>query len=297
MMSSGQLQWLEQINPQVHDVWWGRWKPGTIEPRRTLIDHELVLFAEGVCEVELADQRVSCPRGTFLVIPPGVPHVTRGGALPITRYCVHFDWITSRPAPQTMLWSFPPKPFDRSLARLAPRIVPNTLLRGSYKPKMKIDRLMKTLCSRWRAPGSSERHLCRPLLLDVLLQLFIDLSPRSVGEPPIELAERVRHMLSDFPPAKRVDSIMAEIETLGYSYAHVCRAFTKRYGIGPLRYVTQSRMDYARVMLQENKMKVVAIANELGYKDVGYFIRVFRHYVGSTPGEYARTAADTTSLI
>jgi AraC-like DNA-binding protein len=281
-------EWLNRLNPQVHEVWFGQWTPATIEPMRRLIDHELVLFGQGTCEVELADVRIPCPPGTFLIVPPGTPHTTRAGTVPVVRYCAHFDWISSRPQPMARLWSFSPDWYDGRRARPAPGFVPPGLHSGTYDRSSNIEAIMKDMHQRWRSGDVSERSTCRPLLLEVLLRLFTDGRPKNSTPPVEDLAAQTRNLLDGLPYAGHARSIIATLESQGYTYAYLCRQFTSRYGISPLRYVTNRRMEKAKALLQDGGgMKVLAVAAHLGYADVGYFIRTFRRYTSSTPKEYA----------
>jgi AraC-like DNA-binding protein len=282
--------WMSLINPQVHDVWLGNWKPGTIEPVRRLIDHELVIFAQGTCEVQLGQQRMTCPPGTFIIVPPGMEHSTRAGAESVLRYCAHFDWTMSRRPPTTRLWSFSPDWYDCRRARPAPAFIPKRILGGAFEEGAKIESLMKELFHRWRTGGPLEKASCRPLLLEVLLRLFTQAAPKPVAAASDDVAVRVRELLDSLPYRDVDRSIVNTLESLGYSYAYLCRRFTRRYGISPLQYVLHARMERAKTLLQDGGLKVLAVAAELGYQDVGYFIRTFRKYTGSTPRRFSQRA-------
>jgi hypothetical protein len=190
------LSWINHINPQVHDVWLGKWKPGTIEPARRLIDHELVIFAEGTCEVQLGEQRITCPAGTFIIVPAGVQHATRAGQESVVRYCAHFDWTMSRPPPTTRLWSFSPEWYDRRHVRPAPAFIPKEILGGKFDDSAKVEGMMKELFHRWRAGSQFEQATCRPMLLEVLLKLFTPANPRYSAVAGEDVAAQLQLRLS-----------------------------------------------------------------------------------------------------
>jgi AraC-like DNA-binding protein len=253
-----------------------------------LIDHELMLFARGTCEIQLGETRHACLSGTFLIVPPGMPHATWAGAAPVVRYCAHFDWTMSRPPPTGRLWSFSPEWYDRRRACLAPPFIPPGVLGGTFDEGSTIESLMKEMFHRWRSGGPEDRATCRPLLLEVLLRLFTRRKTGVVPSASHHVAARVRELLDSLPHRDFDRSIVTALESLGYSYAYLCRQFTARYGIPPSRYVMQARMERAKTLLREGGMKVWAVAGELGYEDAGYFIRAFRKYTGSTPREFSQ---------
>lgn len=284
------MDWWNRINPQVHETWHGRWKQGLVEPLRTLRDHELVVFTEGVCEVEKEGQKWVCPAGTALVVPPGVLHTTRAVRGPVYRYCVHFDWLWTRRAQTDMPgWVYWPAQPKRKTLHGAPAFLGELSFYGSFdmghSPAVS---LVQTLCHRWISGRADDRHSCRALLLEALIRLFVpaDQDPRDRNEGD-DLAFQVRVLLHGLQQGR--DSIVETLPKLGYSYEHLCRVFTGKFGISPLRYLTYQRMERAKQLLREPGRKIAGVAGELGYEN-GYFIRSFRQYMGMTPGEYARQA-------
>lgn len=51
-------------------------------------------------------------------------------------------------------------------------------------------------------------------------------------------------------------------------------------------YVDQVRINHAIELLMDNKLKVYEIAERVGYKNVDYFHKKFKKYVGVSPAEY-----------
>ena len=57
------------------------------------------------------------------------------------------------------------------------------------------------------------------------------------------------------------------------------------------QYITMERLVRARMLLQRGEAVAVA-AEECGFTDSAYFIRVFRKYYGITPAKYRRQCAE-----
>ena len=72
----------------------------------------------------------------------------------------------------------------------------------------------------------------------------------------------------------------------GYNSAYLGKIFNKSVGESFNSYVDQVRIKRAIELLMENKMKVYEIAERVGYKNVDYFHKKFKKYVGVSPAEY-----------
>lgn len=67
---------------------------------------------------------------------------------------------------------------------------------------------------------------------------------------------------------------------------YLCRLFRKRLGMRPLEYITQRRIQQAKVYLREGEKTIKEIALEVGYTDAGYFSAVFKRSEGMSPSKY-----------
>jgi two-component system response regulator YesN len=74
----------------------------------------------------------------------------------------------------------------------------------------------------------------------------------------------------------------------GYNSAYLGKIFSKTVGENFNSYVDQVRIKHAIELLVENKHKVYEIAEMVGYKNVDYFHKKFKKYVGESPAEYRK---------
>lgn len=68
--------------------------------------------------------------------------------------------------------------------------------------------------------------------------------------------------------------------------AHLGRLFRETLGCSPIQFVLRTRIQCAQRLLMTTTNSVNAIAGDVGFNDVSYFIRVFRQKIGFTPQEY-----------
>ena len=74
----------------------------------------------------------------------------------------------------------------------------------------------------------------------------------------------------------------------GYNSSYLGKIFNKNVGESFNSYVDQVRIKHAIELLVENKHKVYEIAELVGYKNVDYFHKKFKKYVGESPAEYRK---------
>lgn len=71
--------------------------------------------------------------------------------------------------------------------------------------------------------------------------------------------------------------------SLGMSYTVFRRLFQKETGHAPLAYQLLTRINRARVLLQQTDLSVTEIAHQTGFSNVFYFSKMFSKHAGQTP--------------
>ncbi len=69
---------------------------------------------------------------------------------------------------------------------------------------------------------------------------------------------------------------------------HLSREYRKTFGSTLLNDLTAKRISHAKSMLRFSSDSIESIAQNCGFQDAGYFIKVFRKSEGMTPLEYRR---------
>lgn len=76
----------------------------------------------------------------------------------------------------------------------------------------------------------------------------------------------------------------------GYNSAYLGKIFSKTVGVNFNSYVDSIRISHSKELLLQNKLKVYEISEIIGYKNVDYFHKKFKKYVGVSPAEYRKLA-------
>jgi len=96
------------------------------------------------------------------------------------------------------------------------------------------------------------------------------------------MLKKARQMLVD-----RVDLPVSKIaELCGVSQSGLRSGFVQVYGISPMQYRVEMKLQKAKFLLEATDKSVAQIADELGFYDEAYFCKVFRKRVGCSPRKY-----------
>ncbi len=107
--------------------------------------------------------------------------------------------------------------------------------------------------------------------------------PLVVANAKKYIQERYREQLSLDEAAKAVNA----------STRHFCKVFKQATGITFTDYLSRVRVEKAKAMLKNMKLRVSEIAFEVGFESISQFNRSFKRVVGQTPTDYRRRYAKT----
>lgn len=77
-------------------------------------------------------------------------------------------------------------------------------------------------------------------------------------------------------------------QNFSFSKEHIIRIFKKNYGITPHRYILESKIRLAMIMLKTTDMRIDEIAEKLSFSDSHHFSTQFKKLMGCKPSAYRR---------
>lgn len=282
-------EWLARVSPIVHHAGSVRMGHGIINPWREIGDHELFLFDRGRAMMTVNEQQLTCDSPWFVIIPPATRHISHCLSDAVDIHWCHFNWVYDTEE-STSTVTYAPQDAPPALIDRAPPFVPAMPLHGPL-PSTRILDIHARLVSMVRNRTDRATLVARGILLEELTELLAQPeTPREQPPPRIADPEDLRQALTaaahrPFDTAPPIEEILT---AGGGSYYHLERLFKERYDVSPHRYVSLIRLERARTLLRETDLPVSACARQLGYRDVGYFIRFFRTHVGMSPGRYRK---------
>lgn len=86
-----------------------------------------------------------------------------------------------------------------------------------------------------------------------------------------------------------LDTISTE---MNYSVSYLVKVFRYETGKSIKECITEKRIERAKELLSTKGMKIIDVANKVGYPNTRSFINIFKKYVGVTPGQYKEKLSD-----
>lgn len=142
--------------------------------------------------------------------------------------------------------------------------------------------LFKKLFSVWVAKNSGYYFECLSLLYQIFAQLqkenYIPNRQYQQIKPAIDYINE--HFLNE------KISVVFLANLCGISESYLKKLFLKKFGVPPVKYIIQMKMNYACDLLRYGQYSVTQIAEICGYSNVYYFSRQFKETFLITPTEF-----------
>jgi two-component system response regulator YesN len=95
----------------------------------------------------------------------------------------------------------------------------------------------------------------------------------------------IKYIDFNYPENLRLESIAP---LFGYNSSYLGKIFNKKMGMNFNSYLDYIRIENSKKLLLKKELKVYEIAEKVGYKNVDYFHKKFKKYVGESPAEFRR---------
>lgn len=150
------------------------------------------------------------------------------------------------------------------------------------KQSEKIKGLFKKTFSIWVAKNDGYYFECVSLIYKIFAELqkknYIPENQFLAIKPAIEYIEN--NFLDKKITAEELTSCCK------ISYPYIKKLFIKKFGIPPIKYSIQLKINYACDLLKSDLYTISQIAEMCGYNDIYFFSRQFKEYMGIAPTDF-----------
>ena len=287
--------------------------------------HELLYLRRGKCEFTINGKQVLVTKGSTLIIRPQVTHSVRVLEGPADMVVLYFGFSSDIAKAQEALKSKPKEVQPMSNGRLrggptVPFLQENVsslpleyfldFARGekdpvndnasylivSGKSRQAIGNLAERIMRESRQDAYAKDMMMQILTVELLITLSRALreeweeSLRVKNGKARELVLIARDYLDE-----NYERGVTVAETAAYvflSQGYFTRAFRDEFGISPMNYLMQIRIEAACRLLTQKEIKVSGIATQVGFSSPQRFNVAFRKQKGMTPMEYRHAYAE-----
>ncbi len=148
----------------------------------------------------------------------------------------------------------------------------------------KIKALFQKIFAIWVAKNDGYYFECVSILYKIFAEFqkknYISESQYNAIRPAIEYIEK--HFLDKKISAENLASCCT------ISYPYIKKLFVEKFGMPPIKYSIQLKINYACDLLRSGLYTITKTAELCGYSDIYFFSRQFKEYVGISPTEFLK---------
>lgn len=227
---------------------------------------------------------VQPPPPAVVAVPPAEPSPDAPDQAALWHAVDNDDLVAAHTTMDTYLdWLFGT---ERFLARQRLQPAEDLIVEfaNEFAPAQHQQVLQLALRHRSRHAGLVNRYQAQVHLEAMLAGLFAAVAVRSPRRRR-DLTDLLNHIERN---RTRAMSLHEAAEYLSVSASHLSKKFKAVTGRNFVAYVTEKRVERAKMMLTCTEMPILKIAVELDFHQVNYFSRVFKANTGVSPSEYRR---------
>lgn len=281
------------LNPYIRVAW--DFIANSLEwhiPTRVIFDYELIFVYSGEMEFILENQCFHVYPGEFVLIRPGQRHSLKSvGSELLRQPHIHFDLIEDAYSPQIYTLFRDYKDVDSTerkffrkdiLNEIYPEI-PSVIQLKNYKRIR--DLLMSIIHEKEKRMVYSDMHV-KGLFFQMFSLLLRELSFHE-EQPKTEDSsiawEVQKHLNANLEHTVSLDELSELIHVSKY---YLCRQFKKVFGVSPMQYHLDSRIEHAKYLLSYTSCSIGEIAERVGFQNIYSFSRAFKKKEHIPPSVY-----------
>ena len=139
-------------------------------------------------------------------------------------------------------------------------------------------------------------YLLKPIKPDMMTTVLKKLEVKLAGKVQEEVIEQkeekvpvIEHIITEIQEHYTENITLTELaKKYGISVGYLSSLIKENVGLSYSDYVTARRIQKAKELLEDERLSMEQIAEQTGFRDHFYFIKVFKKHTGITPGQYRK---------
>ncbi len=247
-------------------------------PPNRATNHLLIFLTEGEAVMRIGSESYRIVKEECLVVPAGQVFSFAQADVNRGYLCsFHPDFLASTFGPREALRAFD---FLQVWGNHCLSLGPAT---GGYA-----GHLLERMHAAYAGQGLQDPYLLRSYLAALLCELRIAYQPPAADKPQraVTLTNMFKEML--FAQVRTRQRVGEYAEALHVTPNHLNKAVKGVTGKSPSRWIDETLVLEAKVLLHQTDLSVGEVAAALGLFDPSYFTRLFRKHAGVTPGAFRK---------
>lgn len=293
---------LNYISPYVRRAWDGRLPHDWYLEERLIFDFEIVYIMEGEARVYVDGQEYTGTPGDVFFFRPNKIHAMKSvGEVSLRQPHVHFDFFYQDDSEQVYVpvWRFTDYGEDIRFLRSdisGPSFldIPNKL---TLRDQSRFESILFKIIRQYEYMSPYNALLLKSSMLELIAYLLEEKGVSeqivSTAQLPIENIERLEFARNYICDHINQNITLDEISVVtGFSRNYFAKLFQDQYGISPMQFHKNLRIERAKQMLIFSEESITDIASSLGYNNIHTFSRAFKQSTHCNPSDFRNTNAN-----
>jgi AraC-like DNA-binding protein len=156
----------------------------------------------------------------------------------------------------------------------------------TYEPDSEVIKTLEVLFRQAYLNEISDSYQAAGLAFQLVMELYRGGQfTGNTDDLPKGIRQAITFMKHSFAKIASISEVAEHVELSSYYFI---RLFQQHTQLTPHQYMTHIRMEKAVQLLRESALPIHEIAEKIGFTSGNYFIKVFRKWVGVSPGQFRK---------
>jgi len=120
----------------------------------------------------------------------------------------------------------------------------------------------------------------------ISMMIKSDTTRYTSGDKKKLIAPAIEYITKNYTNIDITNEYLAKL--CGISTVYFRKTFESSYGVPPMKYLQNLRMEKAKSMLLSDFGSISQVAESVGYSSIYHFSKMFKQYTGESPGKFAK---------